>query len=990
MNAAAKEDRSRKHPVRRPAARLRKAPQGRQALFPVVGIGASAGGLEAVTALLHALPPMPGMALALVQHLDPTHESAMAALLSRATSMPVLEARNNLELECDHVYVIPPNKLMEIANRRLKLLSRVDSKAANTPIDHFFKSLAEYEGSRAVGVILSGSGGGDGTQGLLAMKAAGGITFAQDEKSAKYPSMPAAAVAAGCVDFVLPPEKIAKELTRLAGHPYIAPVARGTGGETASGEKEFEDILHALRVQTGVDFSQYKRATLQRRIQRRMALHKIETLKEYAAYLHGHAAEVRELFTDVLIHVTSFFRDPSVFQALKRRVFPRLVKKRPPEEQIRIWVPGCSTGEEVYSLAIAIMEFLGEKKTHFPVQFFGTDINEAALDRARAGTYPDSIRSDVTAERLRRFFVRTEAGYRVNKSIREMCIFARQNVVNDPPFSNIDLISCRNVLIYLGPVLQRRVMPLFHYALKPAGYLLLGASETIGGFAELFGLMEKKGKVYAKKATQMRPAVTFVHAPLEPVAERMTAGPAARTEISPSVIDVQKQADRIVLTQHSPAGVVVNRQLEVLQFRGRTGPFLEHAHGEATLNLLKMAREGLMVGLRAAVGRAMRQNVHVREAAVPVKQNGGTVDVDIEVVPFQAPPSRERFYLVLFQETARARQGAPRGQGRTRKTAESAETRRLREELASTRESLQAIIEEQEATNEELRSANEEIMSSNEELQSTNEELETAKEELQSTNEELATLNDELENRNTEMEHVNNDLHNLLASVNIPIIMVGPDLRIRRFTAVAERVFNLIPADVGRPVTDINLKVNVNQLGVVLGDVIDTLQTRDIEVQDAGGHWWSLRVRPYKTTDNKIDGAVIALLDIDMLKTSMEGMRQSQAFAEAVVNAVRQPLVVLGKDLVVQSANDAFYDSFQLKPEDTIERRIYQVGGGQWDIPRLRTLLEDMLPHNSRFDDFEIEHVFPAIGRRKMRLYARRITSSGGQAMILLAFEVAQ
>jgi len=390
------------------------------------------------------------------------------------------------------------------------------------------------------------------------------------------------------------------------------------------------------------------------------------------------------------------------------------------------------------------------------------------------------------------------------------------------------------------------------------------------------------------------------------------------------------------------------------------------------------------------VGRAMRQNVHVREAAVPVKQNGGTVDVDIEVVPFQAPPSRERFYLVLFQETARARQGAPRGQGRTRKTAESAETRRLREELASTRESLQAIIEEQEATNEELRSANEEIMSSNEELQSTNEELETAKEELQSTNEELATLNDELENRNTEMEHVNNDLHNLLASVNIPIIMVGPDLRIRRFTAVAERVFNLIPADVGRPVTDINLKVNVNQLGVVLGDVIDTLQTRDIEVQDTGGHWWSLRVRPYKTTDNKIDGAVIALLDIDMLKTSMEGMRQSQAFAEAVVTAGRQPLVVLGKDLVVQSANDAFYDSFQLKPEDTIERRIYQVGAGQWDIPRLRTLLEDMLPHNSRFDDFEIEHVFPAIGRRKMRLYARRITSSGGQAMILLAFEVAQ
>lgn len=947
-----------------------------------------------MTLLLRHLPADTGLALVLVQHLDPTHESALTALLSRATTMPVLEARHNMRLNPNFLYVIPPNKVMGISERRLKLSPRQNAKEVYTPIDQFLCSLAKEEGNRSVGVILSGSGGSDGTQGLLAIKAGGGITFAQDEKTAKYPTMPANAVAAGCVDFVLPPDKIARELTRIAGHPYIAPMAEEPGERAVPAEeKAFDEILTVLRQRMGVDFKQYKHATLRRRIQRRMVLQKCEALKEYVDYLRSHGAEVKELFTDILIHVTGFFRDPAVFQALKKRMFPRILKGKSPEESIRIWVPGCSTGEEVYSTAMSLMEFMADRRVHHPVQIFGTDINESALERARAGQYSDSIRADVSMERLRRFFMKNESGYRINKAIREICIFARQNVVTDPPFSNLDLVSCRNVLIYLGPALQRKVLPLFHYALKSTGFLLLGASETIGGFADLFSLSDKKAKLYVKKSVQSRPAVTFSQPALVEPPLEVSPGPnLLRTELAPHLGDIQKQADRILLTHHTPAGVIINRQVEVLQFRGRTGQYLEHAHGEATLNLFKMAREGLMIGLRAAITRAMKQNVRVREEGIHVKLNDHFHEVHVEVVPFQVPPGRERFYLVLFEEPVAApadpSQGRQLRTERVRKKAESTELARLREELAATRESLQAIIEEQEATNEELRSANEEIMSSNEELQSTNEELETAKEELQSTNEELTTLNDELESRNTELEQVNNDLHNLLASVNIPIVMVGGDLHIRRFTAVAEKLLNLIPGDVGRPLTDINLRVNVTNLDKMVAEVIDSLQTRELDVQDKEGHWWSVRIRPYKTTDNKIDGAVIALLDIDLLKTNMEQVRQGRALAEEVINTVSEPLLVLDRDLVVEQANEAFLRTFRLSRDETLHQNLFQIGDGRWDLPRLRAQLEEVLPRNAQVQGFETEADFPPLGRKRLRFSARPVVCAEGKIkMVLLAIQ---
>ena len=958
------------------------------AKFPIVGIGASAGGLEAMLQLLKQLPADTGMAFVLVQHLDPTHESALSSLLARATEMPVMEARNNVPLEPNYLYIIPPNKSMGISARHLKLFPRRgDGRDEYMPIDMFFRSLADEEGSNSVGIILSGNGA-DGTQGLLAIKAAGGITFAQEEKSAKYPAMPGNAITAGCVDFVLPPEKMFRELNRIAGHLVIG-LAAGRIEEPTE-EKEFENVLMLVRQRTGVDFTYYKHATLRRRIQRRMVLHKLESLRDYGSYLRGHAPEIKELFNDILIHVTGFFRDAGVFHTLRKKVFPRLLKGKSPEDSVRIWIPGCSTGEEVYSVAITLMELMTERKAVHPVQIFATDINESALEKARTGLYQESVKSEISADRLRRFFLKLDGGYRVNKTIREMCIFARQNLVSDPPFSNLDLISCRNVLIYLGPTLQRKVMPVFHYALRPTGLLMLGASETIGAFSDLFSLIDKKAKIYAKKAAQSRLAVTFGHDLPEParLGDKEMVPP---MQVTPSITEVQKQADRIVLTSYSLPGVVINSNLEVLQFRGRTGMFLEHAHGEATLNLLKMAREGLMPELRTVVARTIKQNIRARHEGLRVRQNGHFIECNVEIIPFTVPPGQERFYLVLFEPAIPILEPGPKNRTKkvlVQKQTESAELAHLREELGATRESLQTIIEEQEATNEELRSANEEIMSSNEELQSTNEELETAKEELQSTNEELTTLNDELESRNSELEQVNNDLHNLLGSVNIPIVILGADLRIRRFTAMAEKLFKLIPGDIGRPITDIAMPVNIPALDKQVWDVFESLTPRDIEVQDKQGHWWSVRIRPYKTTDHKIDGAVIALLDIDALKSRRLNGDDAYRFAEALGNISADPLVVLNRNLEVQAVNNAFGKFFKMKPVEAVGRPIYEMAGQKWNIPRLRVLLENVLKENESHLGFEIEHDFPAVGKKKLIFGGHRcLLGNKSDEVIVLAIK---
>jgi two-component system CheB/CheR fusion protein len=955
--------------------------------FPIVGIGASAGGLEAMTQLLRHLPRDTGMAYVLIQHLDPTHESQLSMLLSRSTSMRVSESKHNLELERNHLYIIPPNKMMGISERRLKLLPRKHDKEMRMPIDYFLRTLAEQEGSSAIGVVLSGNGS-DGTVGLQAIKAGGGTTFAQDEVSAKYPNMPGSAIAAQCVDFALPPDKIARELTRIARHPYVTP-SKALKRDRASltEDQAFDDILTTLRQRMGVDFTHYKHATLRRRIQRRIMLRKLEKLRDYANYVHSHPDEAKELFNDILIHVTGFFRDRTVFTVLKKRVFPSLLKGKTQNDSIRIWVPGCSTGEEVYSIAIALIEALTANHLNVPVQIFGTDINDLALEKARSGVYPDRIQKEISPERLRRFFVRQKNGYRINKSVRELCIFARQNVVVDPPFSSLDLISCRNVLIYLGQPLQRKILPIFHYALKPTGLLLLGASETVGSFPELFALRDRKAKIYGKKATSIRPAVTFQSFLPPPEKDR----PEELVKVSPSLNDLKREADRLLLSHFCPAGVVINEAMDVLQFRGRTAAFLEHEHGEASLNLLKMAREGLEMHLRSAISKAIQQNSRIRQEGARVRQNNHFVEVTIEVVPLKIDSSRERFFLVLLEssrETAREDEGRRKRGGKIKARRSDTEIAQLRDELAGTRESLQAIIEEQEATNEELRSANEEIMSSNEELQSTNEELETAKEELQSTNEELTTLNEEMETRNIELRHLNDDLQNIMESVDIPMIILGRDLRIRRFTAVAEKVLNLISGDIGRPMTDIALKVDLPNLPDLVTEVIDSFQTKNVEARDNKGRFWSVRIRPYKTMENKIDGAIIALVDIDAMRSSLKQSNEGRAFAEGIINTVRESLVVLDSELIVRHVNESFLATFKVKRSDAVHRRIYELREGEWDIPKLRQLLEEILPKNQTFHDFMVEHTFPDVGKKKLLLNARRLVFDGdSQPMILLAIE---
>ncbi|HME89622.1 MAG TPA: CheR family methyltransferase [Chthoniobacterales bacterium] len=810
--------------------------------------------------LLRSLSPNTGMAFVIVQHLDPHHASRLPNLLGRVTTMPVIEVSGRVEPKPNTVYVQPPNKGVICKDGTLALVRRTEK--LSLAIDHFFESLAEAQGPRAIGVVLSGSGS-DGTAGLRAIKAAGGLTFAQDEESAKYPSMPRNAIQSGFVDAALSPSEIAGEIKRIAEHPYIRQPDEEEV-EIAEKEQGLDDlhrIFLTLKKNTGVDFSSYKQSTLNRRIQRRMALHRIERLEHYVRFLRENNKEIQELFNDLLINVTRFFRDERAFRVLKKRFIPALLKQKERKGELRVWVPGCATGEEVYSLAIVILETLGQAASKMRIQIFGTDLSEVGIDRARLGVYSSAIEKDVSSARLERFFKKLDSTYQINRMVRDICTFAKQNITADPPFSRLDLISCRNVLIYLGVQLQRRCLPIFHYALNPGGYLILGPSETVGVFSDMFELVDKKSKIYAKKVLPGRRDIDLPA--YHPAELRFIEAP----EMAPASdggdfnAQVQKVADRIMLGTYAPAGVVLDSNMNVRQFRGKTATYLEHAAGPATLNLLHMARAALVPDLRAAIHRASKTGQPVRKERSLMKLDSEIMEVNIEVVPFKVPTSEATWFLVIFDKVmSETIKGSKKPKGKS--VSRHGEVEQLREELSATKESLQAIIEEQEATNEELKSANEEIESSNEELQSTNEELETAKEELQSTNEELTTLNDELSNRNVEMIQVNSDLNNLLNSIQVPIVMVDGTLTVRRATPTAAQVFNIRESDIGRRLSELKPNVEVSDLDNLLRDVIETLSTQERKVRDSRGRQFLLRIRPYRTADNKIDGAVLTLLDL--------------------------------------------------------------------------------------------------------------------------------
>jgi two-component system, chemotaxis family, CheB/CheR fusion protein len=831
---------------------------------PIVGIGGSAGGFEAAMELLRHLPSRTGMAFVIVQHLDPHHGSRLPNLLGKATSMPVTEITGTTAPKPNSVYVQPPDKCVIAKNGKLTLVQR--TQRLNVAIDHFFESLAEECGSRAIGIVLSGTGS-DGTAGLRAIKAAGGLTFAQSEASAKFDAMPRSAIRSGFVDVVLPPDAIAREIQSVSDHPYIrSPLADAQQVEKEA-YRQADDlgrIFLSLKKQMGVDFSAYKQSTLVRRVHRRMALHRLENLSQYARYLRNNKKEIEALFADLLINVTRFFRDDALFRALKKRFLPALLKnkKKDRQRELRVWVPGCATGEEVYSLAICILEVLGSQLSKIRVQIFGTDLSESVVEHARAGIYPGAIEKDVPKARLNRFFVKRDGSYQIHRNVRDICTFARQDITADPPFSRLDLISCRNVLIYLSPELHKRCIPQFHYALNPGGYLVLGPAESVGLYGELFKLVDKKNKIYTKEAKSSPQPANFI----SQRGLQLSRFGTARTAIGANFnADILKMADRIILSTYAPAAVVIDHNFLVQQFRGRTDLFLEHTPGPATLNLIQLARPNLVPDLRTTIRRAIKTDKPVRAERVKVTLRGKNYDINIQVVPFKVPGADKSWFLVIFDESTSGNK--PERLLRVLgKTSAQREVTELRRELANSKDSLQTIIEEQEATNEELKAANEEIESSNEELQSTNEELETAKEELQSTNEELTTLNEELSNRNLEMLQVTNELNNLLASIQMPIVMVDNALTVRRATPAAREAFNILPTDIGRPLDQLRPNIDVPDLENILRDVIDTLGTRERKVTDKEGREYSLRVRPYRTTDNKIDGAVLTLVDIDGTK----------------------------------------------------------------------------------------------------------------------------
>jgi two-component system, chemotaxis family, CheB/CheR fusion protein len=957
--------------------------------FPVVGIGASAGGLEAFRQLLSHLPIDTGMAFVLIQHLDPHHKSLLTEILARETAMPVVEVKSGLAVQPNHVYVIPPNTKMAIVHGALKLTARDRTKPM--PVDTFFFSLAADLGSKAIAVVLSG-GDGDGSRGLEAIKEAGGITFAQCEASAKVSSMPNTAVATGRVDFILLPAEIAQELAKISRHPYIAHPTPAKAIEVLlEGETALKTIFILLRTDTGVDFTLYKHATLKRRILRRMVLYRLESIEDYVIYLREHPEEVQALYEDILIHVTSFFRDPIAFEVLQAKVFPTIAAKSP-AVPIRIWVAGCSTGEEAYSIAICLLEFLDTQAIRPPIQIYATDISDWAIERARTGFYQRSAVADISPERLQRFFVPVEDGYQIGKSVRELCVFARQNLCSDPPFSRLDLISCRNVLIYLGAALQQKILPTFHYGLNPTGFLMLGSSETTGESADLFTTIDKKQKIYARKLAPARLILDSIAS--SPTSSIFNPSPKNVTA-NWSDLDLQQEADRIVLDRFSPVGVVINNDLEILHFRGQTSLYLEPAPGRASHNLLKMAKDGLKLELRTVIHQAKQRKSVARKDGVQIQVGDLMRQVSLEVIPLDTHGTQEQYFLVLFVESTVAiapihpdlldRHDTEIGQNR--QLSDEREIARLNQELTDTREYLRSIIEEQEATNQDLRVANEEILSSNEEFQSSNEELETAKEEIQASNEELNTINDELQRRNLELTQVSSDLQNLIGSTNIPILMLGSDLCIRWFTPFAQQILHLIPTDIGRPLGDINHILNVPDLESQIREVIDTLTIKEQEVQDRDGHWYDLRIRPYRTIDNKIDGAMVMLVDIHALKCGMEQLESARNYAQSIVETVREPLIVLDDRLRVFTANQSFYRTFEATLADTEHRLIFELGNGQWNIPKLRQLLMEILPTNSQLQDFEVEHNFEQIGHKTMLLNACKMTQSEGGVKILLAIE---
>jgi two-component system CheB/CheR fusion protein len=826
---------------------------------------------------------------------------------------------------------------------------------------------------------------------LKAIYAEGGITFVQDEESAKYPGMPHSAVVAGVVHFSLPPHKIAEELTRIGKHPYLShtrlKVVKLKAEAEEEGDNGFRSIMAVLRLTYGVDFSAYKESTINRRLSRRMVVNQIDKLVDYVKLLRSSRTEMDALFNDLLIGVTSFFREPEAFEILKNDVFPAILKDKNSKATVRVWAPGCSTGEEVYSIAICLSEYLEMNGINMSVQIFGTDISERNIEKARAGVYSETIADNVSEARLKRFFSVVNHHYQINKSIRDMCIFAKQDLTRDPPFSNLDIVSCRNVLIYFKPSIQRRIIPLFHYALKEKGFLLLGKSESIGTFNDLFSPLHKDIAYVKRPVTSKVHFVTAIPLPLSPREFVKTSS------VEKPMAHLENEVERILVNKYTPPGILINENMDILIFRGNIAPYLSPSPGEATLNLMKMAKEELRIELQTAIYLVRRQKEPVKREGIGLRFNGNYKEINIEVIPIQHE-SKETYFLVLFEDVTPKviKKGIQKKETATahEESIKDGQIAELRRDLAATKETLQTIVEEQEATNEELRAALEEVQSSNEELQSTNEELETAKEELQSTNEELTTLNEELANRNRELTRSHNDLNNLFSNIDMAVLVLNNYLEIRLFNPLAEKLFKILPADVGRSISDIRLKLEISDLEAKLKEVLENFVPKTEEVQNEKGRWFEMRIRPYLTAEKKIDGVVLSFIDINDLIQSKKAIDESRQFAEGVLETINEPLLVLDADLRAIMSNRAFYKLFKVEPNQVMKKLIYEIGHGQLNIPELKQAIEKNRSKGKASTGLIVDGDFPEIGKRILSLNIMQLPSEDGKQTLITAEDITE
>jgi two-component system CheB/CheR fusion protein len=903
--------------------------------FPVVGIGASAGGLAAFEAFFSGMPAdiEPGMAFVLVQHLAPDHKSILADLIRRYTRMQVFEVEDGVQVQPNCAYIIPPNHDMAFVNGTLQLLDPAEPRGQRLPIDFFFRSLAQDQHERAIGIVLSGTGS-DGTQGVRAIKGEAGMVMAQTPDSTEFDGMPRSAIATGMVDYELPPAEMAAQLIAYAAHAYVKLASLATQSEPKA-ENALLKIFALLRNQTGHDFSLYKPSTIDRRVERRMAVQQIVTVESYIKYLQQNPGELDALFHDLLIGVTNFFRDTEAFRSLEEQVIPNLFTSKPAGSVIRIWTTGCSTGEEAYSIAILMLEYMEKIKRNYTFQIFATDIDNRAISTARSGRYPASIAADLTPERLARFFTLEPEGdsYRIHKTIRDMLVFSEQNVVKDPPFSKLDLISCRNLLIYLGGGLQKKLIPLFHYALNPDGFLFLGTSEGIGDFTELFITLDRKWKLYQRKEDYgvQRIALSRFLPPMSEI-EATLPRPAGKNNIQfvrQHSVPLRELTEKALLEQIAPVAALVNDQGDILYLHGRSGMYLELSEGEAGINnILKMAREGLRMELTTALHKAKNANGIVHAQGIRVKTNSHFTRVNLSVRALaKATPSDAPLYLVVLEEAAPEPAHKDLSSVSRASSADiDARIEELQEELRTKDEYLQSTHEELETSNEELKSSNEEMQSVNEELQSTNEELETAKEELQSVNEELTTINTELSAKVADLSRFNNDMNNLLAGSGIATIFVDHQLRILRFTPVAREIINLIQSDTGRPVAHIvsNLR-GYDGLVRDLKTVLDTLIPKEVEVQTTTGLWFTMRIQPYRTLENVIEGAVITFTDITQLKKTQETLRKNEEFLNNLLENAPVSIYAVDADGTILLVNQQWRADTGTQNEQVVGRTLAQI-----------------------------------------------------------------